>query len=108
MIRLAAVVVLAILAAGSVWHRAEYWSWPWQGPPVLLSYCGRDYQRAAQTRSVPVREVTDAPLRTAFRAPPVIGRRVLVERRCGDRTATGIYRDAGGGRVVGYSLLGGP
>jgi hypothetical protein len=110
--RRACVVVLLGSLIGLVAYRKQYTSWPWQGEPFRIHYCGRTYDRFPSpegTRTVVVdRRDLD---RTGFRTPPVIGRDVVVPKgeHCGDGSVpTLLFRSVGGGRHREYVLLGGP
>jgi len=95
-------------------YRGTYSNWPWQGPPVRLHSCGRTYENSIR-KAYRARDVSDSGLREMFRAPPVVGRQVLVarsdgtqDRRRATRCATGIYVRTGEDRYESYGLLGGP
>lgn len=98
-----------VVALGA--YRVHYTSWPWQGEPYRLHYCDRTYDRfPGGPRGTPT-VARPSHYRAAFRAPPLVGREVLipVAERCGDDAVpTNIYRSAGDGRYRDYVLLGGP
>jgi hypothetical protein len=112
--KVAAVASLTLLVALVVAlgvYRVHYTSWPWQGEPYRLHYCGREYERFSDyPRGTPI-VARPAGYRRAFRTPPVIGREVLVwaTTHCGVGVVpTGILRSVGHGRYRVYGLLGGP
>ncbi len=107
--------LLSILVLGALGsYRAAYGNWPWQGVPARLQWCDRVYYPGETSRS---REEVGGPLHPAFRAPPLIGRRVFARhaerqtrrwRQEGEVCGLSLFVRSGDGRYTGYDLSGGP
>jgi hypothetical protein len=110
---IAGALVLLGPAGGTIAYRLEYGNFPLTGGPKYIDWCGRTYVRADDPK--PERVDFQERHYVVFREPPIIGKefessftRAEGAARPNGTCGTGIYRREGDGRVVGYSLLGGP
>jgi hypothetical protein len=97
-------LVVAVVAAYTLYYRATLHDWPWQGDPARLSICGRDYavDGAPRTPSQLRANGTDVRrLYPVFRAPPIIGPQVYSDMPPAKRAA--LNRQPGQG--CGGSLI---
>jgi hypothetical protein len=116
------VVILGITVVYSMYYRAAWHDWPWQGDPASMSMCGRDFaagpgsvENASQMRQ----DGFDVHrLYAVFRAPPIIGSQVYSDIPPAQRAALNRQPGVGcGGSLIivdspgqyrVYRLQGGP
>jgi hypothetical protein len=115
-------VTLGIAVVYSLYYRAAWHDWPWQGDPASMSMCGRDF--AAGPGSVEsARQMRQDGfdvhrLYPVFRAPPMVGsqvysdvspaQRAQINRQPGEGCGGSLVIVDSPGRYRVYRLEGGP
>lgn len=119
----AAVALVAIFSAYSLYYRASLHDWPWEGDPAGLSMCGRDFaadftETALTGAQMKSRGIEVNRLYPIFRAPPIIGsqvysdlppaRRAAINRQPGEGCGGSLIIKDSPNRYRLYYLQGGP
>ena len=112
-----AAVLLAAAGSLTLWYRGTYHMWPGGGVPMVVHWCGRDYQEGISGPQSWAQITAQAPaaVHAVGSYPPVGPGRLLLadtgaatSRPPGQVCAMIVYLRTGAGRYQAYTLEGGP
>lgn len=112
LVRMSALILIAAIAAITLWYRMTYAIWPGQEAGARIHWCGRDYNQG-QGSPLTLQQVqaqAGAPVDAVGDYPPLGPKQQLIAVRQGQggECPAVIYRSIGSGQYLAYGLSGGP